>query len=51
VREIASFASNNNSVHFSSYIFTCKPNIPEANYRVSRSKERKTTKYYKQNKN
>jgi hypothetical protein len=51
VRKIAGFASNNNSVNFSSYLFTCRPNSPEANYRVSRSKERKTTKYYKQYKN
>jgi hypothetical protein len=50
--------NNNNSnneddniiIQFKSYLFTCKRKSPEVNYRVSTSKKKETTKYYKQNK-
>jgi hypothetical protein len=38
-----------NSIDFNSYLFTCKRNSPEANYKVSTSKEKKK-KTYKQDK-
>jgi hypothetical protein len=37
-----------NSVQFNSYLFTCKLNSPKANYKVSTSKKKETTKH-KQN--
>jgi hypothetical protein len=41
----------NNLIQFCSYLFTCKPNIPEANYKVSATKKKKqqqnTYKKYK----
>jgi hypothetical protein len=39
------------SIHCNSYLFTCKLDSPEANYRVSTSKKKEITKYYEQNKN
>jgi hypothetical protein len=34
--------NNNNSIQFNSYLFTCKLNSTEANYKVSTSNKKKT---------